>query len=153
MLASLAAILTIASGCARQTYSGNLKPTSFKARHSDLDGDERERWKQSLFITPLEVVQKCGPPIEESETQSTLADSQYAIIQRHLVYENGRVEVLISQYPNARRPSDRYWFFSGIFPLRNIHGYPKDQALKLMPCLADKIGAWSEPPSSITQVK
>jgi hypothetical protein len=150
---SLAAILVLASGCAQQTYSGNVKPTSFRVMPLNVDSNERNKWKQSLFITPFAVVKRCGQPIREWETNSDLANSQYAITQKHLIYGKENVEILISRYSNARKTPDRNWFYSGIFPIQNKLGYGRDRALKLMPCLADKIVAWSAPPASVTQIK
>jgi hypothetical protein len=143
-------ILIAASGCARQTHRGNTNPTSYKVMASDGSSEELNKWKNSLFITPSEISERCGPPSREWLSNSNLTESPYSVVQTHMIYSDKNAEILVSRYPNAQKQPDRVWFYSGIFPTQSQVGYPTNRALRMMPCLADKIVAWSSPPASVT---
>jgi len=102
---SLSVIVLSLIGCTKgTTYSGNQRPTSYKA----VPGrNAHDQWEWSLFITPDQVIERCGEPSSTRITGSSKSDSEYSLDQTHLVYSEKKVEVLISRYPNARNIKDR----------------------------------------------
>ena len=141
---TLAVVLLI--GCHNPPrYSGNQKPTTFRATSIPRPGKDQE-WKRALFIEPAQVILQCGRPTKQWVTQSDKMDSPFALVQTHLAYEDKGAEVQLSKYPNAKNEG-RNWFYSGIFPPYGEPSYSETEATKRMPCLADKAAAWQAIPS------
>lgn len=146
---SLVLSLLLFVGCRNQTYHGNERPTSFRSAVDRIPGRVRDSWEQSLFLTPTQVTDRCGQPSLQWLTGSNKSDSEYAIVQTHIVYRDFAAEVIVSRYPNAKREMDRNWFFSGVFAADGGKEYQMEEALKRMPCISDQIAAWHSPPSSL----
>jgi Mg2+ and Co2+ transporter CorA len=144
---SLALCLVPLLGCTEHVYKGNEAPTAFRAVVNGIPSQVHDSWVRSLFITPTELVDRCGQPSAQWLTGSNKSDSEYAIIQTHFLYRNLNTEAVVSRYPNAKRELDRNWFFAGLFAADRGKEYSKQDAIERMQCISDKVIAWYSPPS------
>ncbi len=145
----VAATISVTGCKSPNLYTGNERPTYYR-RISSIEQDHSvDRLRELISVSPDQIKRKCGNPDRIWVSRSSKENSEYAVIQTHMLYSKKRSEVVVSSYPNARNSKRRGWFYSGTYQPNQDASYHLEEATKRMPCLSTEIKAWQMLPPAI----